>query len=199
MGVQSIYPQLLVEYLACEDKYLHILMLRLQLLANLHTDGCASTKTEVEKHKIGLVGCEHFPERVLRIGCSYNLCLGHLAMLTLNFSISLSLYKSLLLMFRHLRPLSLLRNLVHDNTHPCRALSDKAQGSRILTADCWLQGTAKRDWIPVSNTHRRHPTLSVSVVFLHSLASVAQTRIASQHSVCATRTVWLSSVVYIVS
>ena len=80
MGVQSIYPQLLVEYLACKDKHLHILMLRLQLLANLHTDGCASTKTEVEKHKIGLVGCEHFPERVLRIGCSYNLCLGHLAM-----------------------------------------------------------------------------------------------------------------------
>ena len=48
-------------------------------------------------------------------------------------------------MFRHLRSLSLLRNLVHDNTRPCRALSDKAQGSRILTADCWLQGTAKRD------------------------------------------------------
>jgi predicted PurR-regulated permease PerM len=56
------------------------LMLCLQLLANLHTDGCASAKTEVEKHKVGLVGCEHFPERVLRIGCSYNLCLGHLAM-----------------------------------------------------------------------------------------------------------------------
>ena len=54
MSVQSVHPQLLVEYLAGEDEHLHVLVFRLQLLADFDADGCAAAQSEVEQHEVGL-------------------------------------------------------------------------------------------------------------------------------------------------